>query len=235
MDKKLIYIGIGLLVLAVVLIFAAPSIAFQFNTSTQNATLAPNQILTIPLNASKPSVFLIIYQASSGISFYFLNATAYNNINAYGGLYQSAAAYEGRGTLEIVRNSSAGTFPGAFSNASVGYFYKNSTILNPGKYYLIFQSHNHNSTSLEYQINVNNSLSSNLLPIALLGIVFMIALVGGIIAVAYGLFKNAAQEKNASSDAKIQEAYAQIEKGSKSAKHPAHTNRSSKKKKGSAN
>ncbi len=212
MDKKLIYIGIGLFVLAILLLLAAPSIVFHFNTTTLNSTIQPGQMLTYPIILAKPSVLLIVYQATHGVNFYLMNAFAYGAIKSAQNASSSALANEGRGTIEIANNFSSGAYPREFTNSSQGYFYRNSTILPAGTYYVLFQNAASNSTYIEYQINVNSSISGNLLPIALLGLIFIAALVGAIIAIGYGFVKKADAKKSANDEAKIQSAYDQIEK-----------------------
>lgn len=212
MDKKLIYIGIGLFVLAILLLFAAPSIAFHFNSTTLNSTILPGQMLTYPITLAKPSVLLIVYQATHGVNFYLMNASAYQATKNSQNVSSSALANEGRGTFEIARNFPSGAYPQEFTNSSQGYFYKNSTILPAGTYYAMFQNIAGNSTYLQYQINVNSSIGNNLLPIALLGLIFIAALVGAIIAIGYGFIKKADTESSANDEAKIQMAYDRMEK-----------------------
>ncbi len=211
MDKKIVYIGIGLLVLAILMIFVAPSVAFQFNTSTFNTTLKPNQTLSVPINLTKLSIMLIVYQANYSINFFVLNNSAYSAASK-GNFYSKAVSHEGNGTLEIELNTLSGTFPEQLANASAGdYVYKNATLLPAGRYYLVFQGNAINSTPLAYQINTNNSFSSNLLPISIIGLIFIIGLVGGIIAIGYGLMKKGDSAKDVATDAQAQQAYAQMD------------------------
>lgn len=213
MQKKLVYIGIGLIILAILVIFIAPSVAIQFKTSTYNTTLAANQLLTVPLNFSQEAFLLLVYKSNSTISFFVFNNSAYHSLNTGSNIYPQAVALEGKGALSITPNSTVGSFPGAITNATSGsYFNPNSTILPPGNYYAVFQGNPIKTTPLKYQINVNDSLSSNLLSIAALGVVFLIALVGGLIAIAYGIIRKDASSSEAQADEQAKKAYAQLDK-----------------------
>ena len=153
MDKKLLGIGIVLLIVGALLStgsYQATQSIFPNanNTVTAKALLAPHLIAYSPLYLNTTSFVSMGYNSSNTISFYLVNGSAFTRllplIDANRSLIGNATALEGKGVFFIVYNQSRGIYPyqTVYGNLFPVPTYQNtnSSVLLSGTYYLIFEN-----------------------------------------------------------------------------------------------
>ncbi|MCL5430306.1 MAG: hypothetical protein M1504_02405 [Candidatus Marsarchaeota archaeon] len=222
MIKKIVYIGVILIVAAAVVLLISGASAggvvsgLKNLTKMQNFTVNGGAFAYLPLQSVNSSL-LAVGVLNHKVNVYLLNSTAFplwensvSNTLAPGGgngLY-SALQLEGKGAFLIYENATNVTIPanlqlGNFS-ASPALYALNESLYKNGMYYVVVDN-THGSASYSNQVIANflyllpptNSTSaatiynfnSTLGTLFILGVVFIVLLVAGIIVIAYGLLK----------------------------------------------
>ncbi len=219
MDKKIVYIGLGLIVIAIVLflinIYLGSSVSsgFQNVLLTQNLTINGGAFSSVSINATNNSYFFVAAQLSKEANIYLFNSSAYkswksavsSNSPVHG--ITAAIGLEGKGAFYIFKNTINASIPqGLGISAQNATYATNSTALYPaGTYYVVIDNTN-GSASYQSQVLAhvlylppitNSSITSG--PLAglggqitqeiWLGLAFFIILVAGLVVTVYGYFK----------------------------------------------
>ncbi len=215
MRKKFIYIGLILIVVAFVLLFAAASVlsstAKSFLTE-QNITvssmsfdkvqlLMANQSMIVAMISTKP-VNLYLFN-SSGFAAW---TTVLSSSNTPSG-YLSALSLEGSGLLFGYSDARTATIPYESTLGNETPFYTNNAVtgLLSGTYYIVVDNTNGSSSYLESfnasllypsQTQPNEHSKEDLAAggLVVLGISFFALLIAGIILIAYGIIKKPPEE-----------------------------------------
>lgn len=207
MRKKIIYIGIVLLAVAVATLLLSGSIANVHGLLTeQNVTVSSLSFSAVPIVLANNSIPLVIGRFSSKVNFYFFNGTGFsdwtklmNKSNAPLG-YASALSLKGYGLLFAYLNTTSVILPyqPGVGNFTPAYFVNSSKGFPGGTYYAVIDN-SKGSLSSASQVNATllyNAQGSNGTAItkfiyeeAVFGITFFILLIAGIIIIIYGFIK----------------------------------------------
>ena len=175
--KKSIYLGIGLILIAIVIFLFSRSVGISSIMKDvaglmimKNVVITNNSFYTLKLSLSNtPLAFYAI--ASNDINFYLMNSKAYNTWNSsyfikkYGNGIVRAEHLEKDGIIMIYNNTKNMGFPIAPSY-NVSYVIKNfnNTNITNSTYYLVADNTNgskSNSTDVEFNIRYFPNLNSN--------------------------------------------------------------------------
>jgi hypothetical protein len=216
MDKKILYIGIAVLVVALlVLLFNisnTSSIASGFSNVLvqQNISVSSGGFASLTLNSSNVSFLFIIAELSKPANLYFMNQSGYTAWSAGIGANRTglkeAVALEGNGVLAVYANAVNATIPPQIaSSAAPLYIFNQSGLYPKGHYYFLVDNTNGSESAgspitakFVYVPPFTNStfttgqfanLSSQIDSEVVYGAVFFVLLVAGIVVLLYGFFK----------------------------------------------
>jgi hypothetical protein len=219
MIKKIFLIGLLLIVAAVAVLFIGSTLVVNTASvvgnqlKTTNVTITPGNFTYIALTAQNASYFVFLGKISSNANFYVFNQSGFSqwagyidaNPKASGLSY--AVSLEHKGVFVIYQNTMSPTVPPLFgSNPSILYYFNTTASYSAGTYYFLVDNTNGSQSysmpiaaELIYTPAINNqSLQSGALgavPAALvtneliIGSVFFVLLVAGILTTAYGALK----------------------------------------------
>jgi hypothetical protein len=156
MKKKLLYLGLMLVAVGVGIGLIAPGTVIPSlfpAPSMQSATVVPGAMSSLPIQINESGLPIIRFSSSSGVDFYLANASAYAAISGAGGGNSSArgtaVGLEGRGVYEIYENATSGAFPFlSYLNVTAPVYILNSSLLQPGTYYMIFRNQGGSTASI---------------------------------------------------------------------------------------
>lgn len=167
MDKRLLLLGILLFIAGFVIAASSYNPTSFLSTSTQSIAIAPNSIIYSPVTLNSTGFLSVVYESgSTPIDFYVMNQSAFSSIETYikaGTLTPNLTApLEGKGLLLAVRNSTGGIFPYNSSYNSIGpqsllYLSGNSTVLQGGTYYVVYQNPGSSAANATYRTVIPNS------------------------------------------------------------------------------
>jgi len=195
MNKKIVYIGLVLLVISIVAFFGVSAIAVPLEGGAK-AILMPkgSAYFNISINGTN-YIHAFAFRSSSPVSFYYANRSAFDAIEAANSsnmsIASAAISLEGRGVLEAVSGAMAGIFPytayTSYLNMTKPFYFSQNAILPAGKYYAIFFNNGTsvaNVTVIETALSESSAISSSIL--ALVAIILFIA---AIVVIVIGLIR----------------------------------------------
>ncbi|MGC8687473.1 MAG: hypothetical protein ACP5RM_02105 [Candidatus Micrarchaeia archaeon] len=227
MIKKLVYIGIVLVILAFGIFYLSGSLTksvLSKNMELSNLTIANDSYIAIPVSvrSNQSSAFTAVtFESNSSINAYMLNSSDYAEwINetksnmSKGGLYYAKALDYKNNTALYLNKTVVSTILSS-NSSGINYLVLDNTLGSASSGHKVL-----------VELVVMPLRSSSLLPFAGMDIGAIIIIIAGIIVIAYGIFKkgqplvsaavaNAPQQKN---DAYIDELYKSIEKSKKHSK-----------------
>lgn len=210
MKKKLIYIGLALLVISFVLLISAGSLI----TSTASSLLAEKNVtagassftyVQAALN-NQTAVFGMV--TATPVNFYLFNSSGYlawtsdvYSSNSPSG-YKAALSLEGAGLLYGYSNTKSATVPYAAAIDNGTPFYQSNTLagLVTGTYYLVVDNTNGSASAASAvkativypsptALQSSSSATASTIEIIASGAGFFILLIAGIVLVVYGFIK----------------------------------------------
>ncbi|MGC8694555.1 MAG: hypothetical protein ACP5RI_02970 [Candidatus Micrarchaeia archaeon] len=219
MIKNIVYIGVLILIIAIIILFYEGSLLSNINFSSvlsnmtvvKNYTIKSNSFVTYPINLNTSSIITTVLLVRSKINFYLMNNTAFSKWsseveNGSSGLV-SAESLEGKGVFDIFNNITNATLPeGLVRNITTTPLYSSPTsILNIGNYRIVLDN-TKGSASFFKSVNasfmyippitnatINNPAFSNIkssLDAGMwIGGIFFLILLVGLALIIYGLLK----------------------------------------------
>ncbi len=219
MEKKIVYIGLGLIVLSIIVLLLSSgttsslSQSLQSSFLTQNITVQAHNFASIQLNATNSSYIFVIGVMNNPANFYLFNSSAYSKWTSYiqtanspSGLTK-AISLEGNGVSIIYRNQTNVSIPSGtgFVQTTPFYAISNQSMFRKGTYYAVIDNTNGSASeanpvkaSFVYLPPITNqslasgpfsSFSKQLNQEILYGLAFFILIAAGIIVLIYGLIK----------------------------------------------
>ena len=206
MRKKIVYIGIVLLVAAVAVLLLSGSVAnIRGLLTEQNVTVAGSMFSSVPITIQNGSIVLLIGSFRSPINFYVFNSTGFSRwssplANSTETGYQRALGLRGDGLFFAYNNITSVVVPyqtGA-GNVTPSYYVNTSKGMPGGTYYAVMDN---GAGSRSASINVNATLLYNagsasskklynfVFEEAVMGILFFVLLVAGAIVLIFGFVK----------------------------------------------
>jgi flagellar basal body-associated protein FliL len=210
MEKKILYIGLALIVIAIVILIVTTFTGAGLGQYlvTQNTTIASGHFFSLQLNSSSPSLFILIAATSNPVNMYLFNQSGFTAWNARASNVSgisSAISLEGAGTFLVYKNAMNATIPETSYTTSPLYSSNQSQLYSAGKYYFVIDNTNGSASAatqvlahIAYLPPISNSslqngplvgLNGQLQEDIILGIVFFVFLVAGIIVLLYGFFR----------------------------------------------
>lgn len=181
MQKKIVYIGVALLILALIVFLESSSLtntalqnttqnitqSLQRSSVTQNVVVQSDSFYVLPLPITNTTAFfLAVGNFSSRVNAYLFNGAgfgAWNSIvsgNTMAIGLNSAIDLEGRGALIIYRNVTFASVPPYIQEANVTPIYmSNASIANVSTYYFVIDNTN-GSASSSKQVDVTTKFGS---------------------------------------------------------------------------
>ncbi|MCL5239385.1 MAG: hypothetical protein M1286_02855 [Candidatus Marsarchaeota archaeon] len=222
MRKRILYLGLALIVIGVAIAFLSPGIALPSifpSPVPHNLTVAPLSSRYVAVGLNQSGLTVLTFNSSSPIDFYMTNSTAFSLISASSSANYSprseALSLEGNGVYEVYENSSTGVFPYTnFANLSAPSYLENTTFLLPGAYYAFF----YNTANRTANVTVDTlplALSSIRSGESSIGIYVGVAIIVFFIGIGvslYALFaKDRDREKQQAMDSDVAKEYERIE------------------------
>jgi hypothetical protein len=166
MDRRLLIIGAILLLAGLVMVFGSSQATLaalpnENSTNTQRAYIPANTVAYYPITLVSVSFVGIGYNATTPVSFYLVNSSAYNAmlpaIHDNESLKNISISLEGKGVVAAQWDSAKGIFPWQASYSGIfpppNYSEENVTLLPNDTYFILFQSGStSNSTLIAYSI-----------------------------------------------------------------------------------
>jgi len=229
MNRKFLYLGILLFVagIFVSLVSLQTTLSSQFTPTAMHMLLQSNSFKYVPLSLNQTGIIEILFNASAGIDFYLMNATAFasvSNANALNTSYRNiAVALEGKGAYEIYENSTNGVFPGLKypGVASPTYLSNATQVLEVGTYYAFFSNTKNYSVTADLNTIVLplSALQSSFSTAGIYGGISILLLLAGIILFVVSFFlKGKPKPAEGEMDEDVKREYERIEKGRKKEK-----------------
>ncbi len=157
MKKNFLYIGLGLLALAIILFLLAPGIALpqQFqNPIAQTIAVNGSSLGFLPVVLNQSGVVILTFNSTSAVDEYFTNLSAFTRIAsskvANSIARNTAVGLEGKGVYEVYENSTSGAYPftGFQGIVTPTYVANTTTVLQAGTYYVIFANNKTSAASI---------------------------------------------------------------------------------------
>lgn len=225
MNKRLLFIGVLLFLFGLLLSYESGQ-QFLSNLSSPNDTVAgqfylgPNVTGYLPVAFNSPSLMEVSYNSTNAINFYIVNSSAFyameQYLNSTNTLSQEAVAFEGRGTVMIIKNEATGVFPYQSAYAGIfpmpNYSSTNESVLPPDEYYTLFRNPGASNALIFYSLFSKPVSSIGITSGGVFGYGIMSALflIGGFALCVYALFmkrddKETVREKEESVDKMYEE------------------------------
>lgn len=216
MDKKILYIGIAVLVAAILVLMLNVSntsnIANGFSNVlvVKNLSVGSGNFSTVQLNTTNSSYLFIIAEANKPSDMYLLNASGFaawklgisENLTGV----STAKSLEGNGVLVVYANAINATIPGGLTQSSAPlYTYNESGFFPAGQYYFVVDNTNGSASygssvyaKIIYVPPITNSsvqsgqfatIGSQVEQEIVYGTVFFVLIIAGAVLVLYGFFK----------------------------------------------
>ncbi len=159
MDKKVLYIGLAFIIIAILVLglnlSTTSNIASGFSNVlvTQNISISSGGSAPLVLNASSSSYFFVIASLNKPANLYLFNQSGYSawkaNVSSNRTGLAEAIMLEGRGVFAVYTNAINATLPPEdVPSATPSYIFNKTGIYPAGKYYFLID-------------NTNGSVSTN--------------------------------------------------------------------------
>jgi hypothetical protein len=177
MERRIFYIGVGLLIAAVAVLIINGYFASGLASGLQNILIMKNLTInsynfsSIAISSTNSSYLFIIAAANKPVNMYLFNGSGFFNwqhyalppiipcpINATTNTatcthipkpsgLSRAIALEGKGAFVIFKNATNVTIPQSISSTTTPLYASNSTLYPPGTYYLVIDNTNGSASS----------------------------------------------------------------------------------------
>ena len=227
MDKRLLVLGIALVIAGFLVAGSSYSPSNYISTSAQEIAIAPNNNLYSSITLNTTGFFEVFYSSGNvPINFYILNNSAFAYIEPYLNSsslpYNSVTQLQGKGLLYATHNSTRGVYPYNSSYSSLGlntpsYSSSSYNSMPAGKYYIVYSNptNTYANTTYEYVLpnvgllNPNSSFYSSLSATSIASSLLFLA--GIILAVLSFFRKSKSKEDPKAREAEIAKLYSQID------------------------
>jgi hypothetical protein len=192
MDKKLVYIGVVMIIIGMALAYQVSSSIFQLPSYySREVLLAPNNIEVGTFQFNRSLGFAFIYNSTEPINFYVLNYSAYKSIN-YSLIksQKNEILHNVTGLFDEIIDKKYGVFSNfIYLNRSEAESY-NTTNMQNGTYYLLFYNLG-NRTANIYEIYVEKNFVKGYSNSFFLvySSISAIMTIGGLVIIVYGILK----------------------------------------------
>ncbi|MEM3247700.1 MAG: hypothetical protein QXV80_00055 [Candidatus Micrarchaeaceae archaeon] len=220
MNKKLLYIGIILVVVGIVISLMLPT---TLSPNIGKISIAPLGYVYVPITINETGATLVVeYLASNLTNFYLANSSGFaalsNLMTTNYSILPEAKRLLGNGVIAIIANSTSGIFPSSSNLNSTNQ--ASIASMAPGRYYLIYENLKNKTIQLAYTYKALNSVSE--ISIFASGLASTILFIAGIIILILAFIikpkaKAIPDRKSAQTqmEAEIDALYKRIEKGKK--------------------
>jgi len=193
MRKKIIYIGILLIIASLAIAYQGASALFQIPTYySTRAVISPNVTASSPFTYNESTYITLIFNSTSPINFYVVNESAYDQVK---NLRLNTSIEQIRGISEIKLNTYNGIFSNLIALNENSVLLYNTSNLKNGTYYAIFENTGNKTANLTI-LYIFQRKSSSFNAIFGYGSVSAILLISGTVLIIYGfILKSESNEK----------------------------------------
>ena len=193
MRKKIIYIGILLIIASLAIAYQGASALFQIPTYySTRAVISPNVTASSPFTYNESTYITLIFNSTSPINFYVVNESAYDQVK---NLRLNTSIEQIRGISEIKLNTYNGIFSNLIALNENSVLLYNTSNLKNGTYYAIFENTGNKTANLTI-LYIFQKKSSSFNAIFGYGSVSAILLISGTVLIIYGfILKSESNEK----------------------------------------
>ena len=193
MRKKIIYIGILLIIASLAIAYQGASALFQIPLYySTRVVISPNLTASSPFTYNESAYITIIFNSTSPINFYVVNESAYDQIK---GIRLNISVEQIKGISEIKLNAYNGIFSNLIALNENSVLLYNTSNLKNGTYYALFENTGNKTADLTI-LYISQKKSSSFNAIFGYGGVSAVLLILGTILIVYGfILKSEGNEK----------------------------------------
>jgi len=192
MRKKIIYIGILLIIASLAIAYQGASTLFQIPTYySTRAIVSPNVTASSPFTYNESTYITLIFNSTSPINFYVVNESAYDQVK---NLRLNTSIEQIRGISEIKLNTYNGIFSNLIALNENSVLLYNTSNLKNGTYYALFENTGNKTANLTI-LYIFQTKSSSFNAIFGYGGVSAALLIIGTVLIIYGFLLKKSNEK----------------------------------------
>jgi hypothetical protein len=205
MDKRFIYFGIVLILLALAAAFFSSSYLFQTPTFNNiGIVIAPNMTSATRFQVNQSSLVTLTYSSTKPVDAYIINSSAYADavsfINNSQKLNKYAMALEGKGVLAVYLNSTSGMFSNGLyaSNSNIGIgkpvYSGDVQSYTNGTYYAILQNFGNEDANVTMVETINTGITQQVGSILYDSIIVGLLFIFGIGIIFFGVIRKSKEK-----------------------------------------